>query len=209
MEKSICDYVISKDIDFNCSDPVVGGAEAVGVIINRADIDFAQSTINQTQPNILEGIAFKKNTLRGFKIKQAVVNPFNGTNTALASGNVRNSWTKVLSFVVLDDGPEVSSKIIDPMANGEFVVIIEKKYKGLANANPGSSAFEVYGWHQGLKSSEISNDLYSEDTEGGWAVTLQETKAPMSKMYLYKTSYSATEALVESLTVAAAAASGS
>lgn len=77
----------------------------------------------------------------------------------------------------------------------------KNKAKGLNKTeNPGDSAFQVYGYYQGLKAAEIGNDKYSEETEGGWNISLQETKVPKSALFLYKTSYDATKTLVETLT---------
>ena len=48
-------------------------------------------------------------------------------------------------------------------------------------------------------------DKYSEDTEGGWAVTLEEQKTPKSALFLFKTSYEATKTAVNTLTAEPAA----
>lgn len=45
----------------------------------------------------------------------------------------------------------------------------------------------------------MTNEKYSEDTDGGWAVSLQETRAPKSGVFLFKTDYETTAAAVESL----------
>ena len=71
-------------------------------------------------------------------------------------------------MVVLANDPDVCNDIIDGLANGDFVVVLENKAKGLNKTeNPGDSAFQVYGYYQGLKAAEIGNDKYSEETEGG------------------------------------------
>lgn len=106
-----------------------------------------------------------------------------------------------MNMVVLANDPDVCNDIIDGLANGDFVVVLENKAKGLNKTeNPGDSAFQVYGYYQGLKAAEIGNDKYSEETEGGWNISLQETKVPKSALFLYKTSYDATKTLVETLT---------
>lgn len=70
-------------------------------------------------------------------------------------------------MVVLANDPDVCNDIIDGLANGDFVVVLENKAKGLNKTeNPGDSAFQVYGYYQGLKAAEIGNDKYSEETEG-------------------------------------------
>ena len=121
--------------------------------------------------------------------------------TSSSTGTYRNTFTNTVNMVVLANDPDVCNDIIDGLANGDFVVVLENKAKGLNKTeNPGDSAFQVYGYYQGLKAAEIGNDKYSEETEGGWNISLQETKVPKSALFLYKTSYDATKTLVETLT---------
>lgn len=196
---AVCDNFIKQGILPSCDDPLVRGVEQRGVIINRDDIDFSAAVFNATRKNVIETIALKS----GKKAYEVVVvgsTPFTGTNTALATGTYRNTFTNTVSIVILDNGPDVCENVIDGLANGEFVVILENKFKGLQKEeNPGDPAFQVYGWYQGLRASEMTNDKYSEDTDGGWAVSLQETRAPKSGVFLFKTDYETTAAAVESL----------
>ena len=46
----------------------------------------------------------------------------------------------------------------------------------------------------------IENNKYSEETEGGWSVTLEEQKVPKSALFLFKTSYEATKTAIGTLT---------
>lgn len=201
---TICDNAIKKDIAPSCDDPIVPGVEQEGVIINRADIDFATVAFNATRKNVVEMLALKTGK-KAYKVIVTGANPFTGTNTALVAGTYRNTFTNTVNMVVLANDPDVCNDIIDGLANGEFVVILENKAKGLLkDTNPGDSAFQIYGYYQGLKASEINNDKYSEETEGGWAISLQESKAPKSALFLYKTSYVITKATVDTLTAAIA-----
>lgn len=196
----VCDdQLIAQDITPNCDDPIVQGFEAEGVIINRSDVDFAASAFSDTNDNIIETLALKTGK-KGYRIAVMGSQPFNGTNSVFAAGTYRNTFTHTVAFVVLNDGPDVRDKIIDGLANGEFVVVLENKFKGLQKAtNKGAAAFQVYGWYQGLKPSEMSDGKYSEDTDGGWTVSLQETKSPKSGLYLFKTDYDTTAAAVKTL----------
>ena len=198
MAIGICEYVIGAAIGRDCADPIVPGLEKRGVIINKADIDISKVTYDESNPNIVTALPLKDGK-KAFDIYQQTNTPFNGTNKAFAAGTNSNSFTKQVTFVVLDDGPEVAQSIIDPLANGEFVVILENKYKKMQGTPAGSAAFEIYGLQTGLKQSEGTNDKNSADTEGGWSVTLQETMAPKSGIYLFSESYDATLALVEAL----------
>ena len=196
---AVCDNFIKQGISPSCDDPLVQGVEQRGVIINRDDIDFSAAVFNTTRKNVIETIALKSEK-KAYEVVVMVSTPFTGTNTALATGTYRNTFTNTVSIVILDNGPDVCENVIDGLANGEFVVILENKFKGLQKEeNPGDPAFQVYGWYQGLRASEMTNDKYSEDTDGGWAVSLQETRAPKSGVFLFKTDYETTAAAVESL----------
>lgn len=196
----VCDYLVKKDLALNCDDPITPGFEQEGVIINRRDVDFSASAFNTTRKNVLETLALKSQK-KGYKIQVLGSTPYTGTNTALAAGTYRNTFTNTLAIVVLANDPDVCADIIDGLANGEFVVILENKHKSLQKEeNPGDSAFQVYGWYNGLKASEISNDKYAEETDGGWSISLQETKVPKSALFLFKTDYDTTKTAVDTLT---------
>lgn len=195
----VCDYMVKKDIQSDCDNPIVPGVEQEGVIINRKDIDFTTVAFNATRKNVIETLALKQGK-KGYKVVVLGSTPFTGTNTALAVGTYRNTFTNTVNMVVLANDPDVCADVIDGLANGEFVVILENKAKSLdKEGSPGDSAYQIYGYYQGLKAAELSNDKYSEETEGGWAVSLQETKVPKSALFFYKTSYETTKAAVDTL----------
>lgn len=200
----VCDNAIKKDILLNCDDPIVPGVEQEGVIINRSDIDFSTVAFNTTRKNVIETLVLKSGK-KAYKVVVSGSTPFTGTNTALATGTYRNTFTNTVNMVILANDPDVCADIIDGLANGEYVVILENKAKNLLKEeNPGDSAFQIYGYYQGLKAAEISNDKYSEETEGGWSVSLQETKVPKSALFYFKTDYETTKTAIDTLTSAAA-----
>lgn len=199
----ICDYAIKRDIVASCDDPIVPGMEQEGVIMNRKYIDFSTVAFNTTRKNVIETLALKSGK-KAYKVVVSGSTPFTGTNTALATGTYRNTFTNTVNMVILANDPDVCADIIDGLANGEYVVILENKAKNLQKEeNPGDSAFQIYGYYQGLKAVEISNDKYSEETEGGWSVSLQETKVPKSALFYFKTDYETTKADFDTLTSAA------
>ena len=198
MATGICEYLIAAGISKDCTDPIKPGLEKRGVIINRADIDFGKVTYSEDNPNIISALPLKSGK-KAYNIYQQTNTPFNGTNKAFAAGTNSNSFTKQVAFIVQDDGPDVARDIIDPLANGEFVVILENKYKKLQGTPAGAAAFEVYGFDTGLKQSEGTDDKNSADTDGCWAITLQETSAPRSGLFLFSESYDATVTLIDGL----------
>jgi hypothetical protein len=84
--------------------------------------------------------------------------------------------------------------IIDNLANGEFVVILFNKHKG----TDGKGKYQVYGYEGGLRQTEGPRDPYSEETDGGWLVKLQEI-APSSGIFIWDTDEATTDAAIASL----------
>lgn len=126
--------------------------------------------------------------------------PFTGTKVTMSKGTYRNTFDNEFAMTILDNSPDVCKNVIDGLANGDYVVVFENKYKNLnKTTNKGDSVYQIMGLRQGLNAETIENDKYSEDTDGGWAVLLKETKAPESALFLYKTDMVTTEALFNSL----------
>lgn len=195
----VCDEMLKKDIAPSCDDPVVPGFEQEGVIMNRDEVDFALTTFNSTMKNVIETLAMKSGK-KAYKVVVPGKTPYTGSKTSLATGTYRNTFTNLLQLVVLDNGPEVCADIIDGLANGSYVVILENKHKALQKeSNPGNAAFQVYGYYQGLTATLLENDKYSEDTEGGWLVNLEETKCPKSALFYFKTNYDTTKKALTTL----------
>jgi hypothetical protein len=196
---SICEFLIKSDIAINCDDPVVAGIEANGVIINRADIDFANVVRDITKKNVINTLPIKVGK-KGYKIYVPGPTPFNNTATTMEKGTNRNKFTNDVGFVILDNDPDVCENVIDALANGEFVIVYENKFKNLNKAStPGDSAFQIVGYYQGLKAETLENNKYSADTEGGWNVLLKELNSPKSGLFLFDTDYATTKVKFDSL----------
>ena len=195
MPTALCESIISKDIAFSCDELATKGLESDGIIMNRGDIDFAQTVFDTNNPNIIKTLVLKTGK-RAYEVMQAGNTPFTGTQSALEVGTYRNTFTHTVSFVVLANDPSTAHEFIDGLANGTFVAILRNKHKGGVN---GDGEYQIYGYSQGLVANEITNDKYSEDTDGGWLVNLQETGARMSAMFLFNTDATTTEAQYESL----------
>lgn len=96
----VCDYAIKRDIELNCDDPIVPGVEQEGVIMNRKDVDFATVAFNATRKNIIETFTMKEGK-KAYKVVVLGSTPFTGTNTALATGTYRNTFTNTVNMVIL------------------------------------------------------------------------------------------------------------
>lgn len=179
MATVLCSSLIAKDIDFACDEIGIRGVESDGIIINRNDIDFASSV---PTGNVISDIVLALGK-KGYKVIQLGNSPFTGTQSSLNVGTYINTWNHTVSFVVLGNGQDVCDDIIDGLANGTFVVILRNKNRG----TDGKDEYQVYGWYQGLRATEITNEKWSEETEGGWLVNLQEQRATKSGMFFYNT----------------------
>lgn len=177
-----CASLISENINFACDELVVRGMESDGIIINRDDVDFASTTFDTVKSNVIKSLVLKTGK-KGYEIQQVGNTPFTGTQTALTVGTYRNTWQHTVSFVVLKNDPDVCEKIIDGLGNGSFVVILRNLSKGAT----GDAEYQIYGYAQGLRANEITEEKYSEDTDGGWLVNLQESQAPRSAMFFFDT----------------------
>lgn len=193
-----CDSIIAKAIVANCDTPLVRGMEADGVIINRADVDFAKAVFDTSNKNVLTTILLKSGK-QGYAVVQQGQTPFSGTQVTLTTGTYHNTFQNQVQVVVLDNGPEVAQDIIDGLANGSFVMVLRNLSKG----TDGKAEYQVFGWYQGLHASEITSEKYSEDTDGGWLVTLQETAVPKSALFFFDTDSETTAAKYKSLMSAA------
>lgn len=190
----ICESLISKDIKFDCDDNVSRGLESDGIIINRQDIDFGATVFDETKKNVITQLVLKTGK-RAYEVVQQGSTPFTGVSSTLNVGTYRNTWTHSIPLAVLANNPEVCANIIDGLANGSFVVILRNVSKG----DNGESEYQVYGYAQGLRVSEGTNEKYSEETDGGWLITLQETSAPKSALFFYNEDAETTAAAFESL----------
>lgn len=190
-----CEGIITQALSEKCADHP-HGFEKIGCIINRGDIDFSAGTITG---NILDQIVLLNNKI-GFKVLQYGTKPFNGTKkSGVSKESAPGKMNKTVQFFVPDHDPEVDEGFVDAILNGEFVMVLENKDK---NSSSNNAAFEVFGWHNGLHFTAVEQDTYG-DYGSGWLITLEETEAPSSSLYLFKTSYATTKAAFESLYTAA------
>jgi len=190
-----CDYKLAADLVIDCDVKAVSGIKNSGVIVNYEDIDFENTTFDEDNPNIITSLVLNSGA-RAYRIYVPGKTPYTGTKKSMVAGTYRNKFNKDVSIVLFDNGPAVVNDIINQLANGTFVVILENKFGGSDKKN----YFEVYGIEAGLTATALDDDKYSEDTDGGWLITLQEVNAPSAGIYYFNESLTATRAAIEALT---------
>ena len=183
-----CNGLISEALSTTCKSHAAG-FERVGMLFNRADINFGGIVYDVNDPNIITTMPLSS-TKVGYKVVQYGTKPFSGTKK---SGVIKetsiNKITKTVQFFVPDKSPETDLGFIEPIMQGEFVAILENKDKNETDMN---TAFEIFGLNCGLHCTALEQDTYG-DYGSGWLVTLEETEASSASLYLFDTSYSATK----------------
>lgn len=196
-----CDNLIKGNIERNCADPMAQGIEREAYIINRSQVDFGHVEFAEGSQNMVSAFPLKPGA-QAYKVIQSGTQPFSGTAKTIEAGtaSMGATVTTVFHLIIPNNSPAICENIIDPMLEGEFVVIWQNKHKNLRDeTSPGAAAYEIAGFYQGLVLSEGGREVYSDETGGGWAVTLQEARAPRSAIFLYAGSLEATETMIQTM----------
>lgn len=165
---ALCDYLISNDIaGYDCDNPMVKGAEQMGLLINRSEID----TLTISGFNIT-ALTLKCGGKKAYKITQNGKQPFAGTQQEMQDGTFVNTITNTIQFVVLKQDYNSAEEIF-AMAHGDFVAIIPDK---MGN-------YQVYGAETGLKCTGAVRELYNDDVLSGWQITMVEENATRGSLF--------------------------
>lgn len=192
---ALCEFLIAADVALDCDNPIFAGLEQTGYIINKSDIaSFTKAGGIVSALTLADGA-------KAYHIYQAGKQPFNGTTTDMQEGDIMNTMNKTVAFMVLENSPSVSENIIKPLLNGEFVVVVENKYKDDDKQN----AFEVFGLDKGCRANAVSQNKY--ENMAAWSVTMVESETPNPSTFFWvesssasTTDYAATKAALEALT---------
>jgi hypothetical protein len=170
---ALCDYLISADIaGFDCENPMVKGAKADGLIINRKDITMSGVTYDSTNPFKVTALPLATGKT-AFDIVQGGKTPFTGTQQELVEGTYQNTITNTVQFVILNQGETTADQVFALM-NGEFVVVLQNN----------NNTYQVFGLEVGLHASAMVRELYNDDTLAGWLVTMTEENAVKGNLFI-------------------------
>ena len=175
---ALCDFLISADIaGYDCENPMVKGAKADGLIINRKDINFSAVTYDEKDPFKVTALPLATGKT-AYDIVQGGKTPFTGSQQEMAEGTYQNTITNTVQFVILNQGMTTASQVFALM-NGEFVVVLQNNY----------GTFQVFGLEAGLRASAMVRELYNDDTLSGWLVTMTEENAVKGNLFIEQTLY--------------------
>lgn len=177
----LCDSVIDRCIERDCN-PVFKGVESIAYVFNKKEIaSFTGPT--SADPNVVTAITMGTDELNnnyvGYRIEQYGRTPFTGTTVEMVEGTFANKFTNTFQFMIPDNSPEAAA-LVDGIANGSLVAVIKNSYTG----GDDRGQFQILGMQKGLKVSAVACDKYSDDSEGGWIVTLTEEGASKSAIFL-------------------------
>ena len=175
---ALCDFVISADIQgYDCDNPPVKGAESVGKLINRADIDLASVSYVSGSNWLINNLSWKPET-KGYNIVQSGKTPFTGTQQEMQEGAYQNTINNTFQFVILKQDENVAEQLF-AITNGEFIAAIANK----------NGTYQIFGLETGLHTTAILRELYNDDTLAGWLVTMTEEGAAKGNIFLTKSVY--------------------
>ena len=163
-----CVPAITGDLLFDCDNRDLQGIETNLVLLNRNDIDFATSTVDGTNPKIIDSLVLKSGkigyTLQGIKQLNSFLAEVVPNDQGL------NRWRHNLNARVFNLTAAARQQI-DLIADGaNLVAVLEKKWKGAAQAH----AFIVLGWGTGLEIAEGSEN--SNENDGSFVMRLASSE---------------------------------
>lgn len=189
----ICESKIAQDISANCSSPIFAGVEGKLWLFNRSDI-ATLAVANNVVSADASGLALATGK-RGYTCNVLMRNNFEGIQVTLNTEGNRNKVDKALPILIQDDGPDVAKNVTDPLLNADLVAVYERKW---SNAD-GDSKFVMIGAETGAKVTEYSSNPTDAATDGAISVTLTETGAPTTSIFVFKTDAATTRTYLDGL----------
>ena len=175
---ALCDFIISADIQgYDCENPMVKGAKADGLIINRKDINLSGVTYDASNPFLVTALPLASGKT-AYDIVQGGKTPFTGSQQEMAEGTYQNTFTNTIQFVIFNQGQSTADQIFALM-NGEFVVVLQNN----------NGTYQVFGLEAGLHASAMVRELYNDDTLSGWLVTMTEENAVKGNLFISEALY--------------------
>ena len=175
---ALCDFLITADIQgYDCENPMVKGAKADGLIINRKDVNFSGVTYDSTNPFKVTALPLATGKT-AYDVIQGGKTPYTGSQQEMVEGTYQNTITNTVQFVILNQGTVTADQVFALM-NGEFVVVLQNN----------NGTYQVYGLEAGLRASAMVRELYNDDTLSGWLITMTEENAIKGNLFIDATLY--------------------
>lgn len=159
---------ISCGIGINCNNPLEAGYRGRAILYPAAGVTI---TRDATNPRRIVSIALKSG-YKSIKVDNVNLTPFAGSATTGNGDAGYPKFQKTLVMQVPQRGAGVSEKVIEPLAFGRFVALVEMEQHSVKDG-----VIQVLGASQALRVADPSTITRQEDANGGaWGVTLQCTE---------------------------------
>ena len=183
-----CTSLLAANVATACSAPRIKGYEQIGVLIDRNDIDWENVTGNGRTIDILPLLANKKVAVIYNSKKNPL--PFNGTQTAY--NRDANQYDKTVQFYYEGIGGDAAKNVVEPLKDGDYVVILERKDKN------GAGSFPVFGLQKGLSCGNDGGAQVQDEETGYWLMTMT-TQEPYAEIEWQKETWYATKSAFDAL----------
>ena len=170
-----CTNLLAQSFATSCTEPRIKGYEAIGLIINRADIDWATVITDSTNPRIVKSfplLATKKAAVIYNSKKNPL--PFDGTQTTY--NRDADAYDKVVQYYFEGIGG-AAGKSVDALKDGDYVVILERKSKYTVGG------FQIFGYQKGLSAGNEGGAMVQDEATGYWLITMA-TQEPWAEVEL-------------------------
>lgn len=186
-----CINDLTANIDYDCTpaNRAKGGLESSAVIINVGDID--RTALTQTGATV-SNLSLNAGTT-GFRISW--IKQLGNTATEFTINDGLDTFKHSFACRVFGSAASDAERIRE-LSQGEFVVVVETKFKGTGNID----SYKVYGLESGLKMAEGS--ATSLENDGSFIFTLSSVEN-FGETYPFQTylegTYAASKAKFEAL----------
>ena len=186
---------LTTNIATDCDEPRIKGYEQIGLIILKSDIDLTATTVSGSNGRIIDNLALKEG-----KTAAVVYNskknplPFNGTQTVY--NRDADQYDKTVQFYYEGIGGAAALAVVEPLKDGDYVLILERKHKVLA----GTGSFQVFGWQKGLSAGNEGGAQVQDEETGYWLMTMT-TQEPYAEIEWLDTNYATTKAAFDVFSV--------
>ena len=168
-----CTNLLAQSLATACAEPRIKGYEPIGIIINRADIDWANITTDATNPRIVTSLPLLA-TKKAAVIYNSKKNPlpFDGTQTTY--NRDADAYDKVVQYYFEGIGG-AAGKSVEALKDGDYVVILERKSKYSVGS------FQLFGYQKGLSAGNEGGAMVQDEATGYWLVTMT-TQEPWAEV---------------------------
>lgn len=189
-----CTNLLAQSLATACDEPRIKGYEPVGIIINRADIDWATITVGATNPRIVTTLPLLL-TKKAAVIYNSKKNPlpFDGTQTTY--NRDADAYDKVVQYYFEGIGGS-AGKSVEALKDGDYVALLERKSKY------DTGSFQLFGYQKGLSAGNEGGAMIQDEATGYWLVTMA-TQEPWAEIEFNVATYAQTKTAFDALVTGA------